>query len=127
MNRGAIVLLSAISITACGASPSGISVALPDGNIGIGFDDLRYSASLHQVLVPAGRTGCSLSFVRVPATASPVLGATYNLNWYCGGMRHTCGMWNLPWRLVLDTSGSQRACRTRELSQPGVFTDPLVA
>jgi YVTN family beta-propeller protein len=32
-------------------------VAVPGGDIGIGFDDLRYSAKLHRVLVPAGRTG----------------------------------------------------------------------
>src|SRR6516165_9024215 len=34
-----------------------IAIALPGGNAGIGFDDLGFSASLHQVLVPAGRTG----------------------------------------------------------------------
>jgi DNA-binding beta-propeller fold protein YncE len=32
-------------------------VALPSGDPGIGFDDLRYSPTLHRVLVPAGRTG----------------------------------------------------------------------
>jgi hypothetical protein len=30
---------------------------LPDGGGGIGFDDLRYDATLDRVLVPAGRTG----------------------------------------------------------------------
>jgi DNA-binding beta-propeller fold protein YncE len=32
-------------------------LALPGGEGGIGFDDLRYSAELHMLLVPAGRTG----------------------------------------------------------------------
>jgi hypothetical protein len=39
------------------ASPPGDQVRLPDGSPGIGFDDLRYSPTLHRVLVPAGRTG----------------------------------------------------------------------
>src|SRR6266540_3432258 len=38
-------------------APSVMAVALPDGAGGIGFDDLRYDATLGQVLVPAGRTG----------------------------------------------------------------------
>lgn len=33
------------------------AIALPGGEGGIGFDDLRYSEALHQVLVPAGRSG----------------------------------------------------------------------
>jgi hypothetical protein len=32
-------------------------LAMPDGKGGIGFDDLQFSADLHRVLVPAGRTG----------------------------------------------------------------------
>jgi hypothetical protein len=32
-------------------------IALPDGTGGIGFDDLRYDATLNRLLVPAGRTG----------------------------------------------------------------------
>ena len=32
-------------------------LALPEGHAGIGFDDLRFSAELHRVLAPAGRTG----------------------------------------------------------------------
>jgi hypothetical protein len=30
---------------------------MPNGGIGIGFDDLQYSARLHRVLVPGGRSG----------------------------------------------------------------------
>src|SRR6187200_1920565 len=33
------------------------TIALPGGEGGIGFDDLRYSPRLRRVLVPAGRTG----------------------------------------------------------------------
>ena len=34
-----------------------MAVDLPDGRGGVGFDDLRYDATLGQVLIPAGRTG----------------------------------------------------------------------
>lgn len=47
-------VLSAALLTAATA-PS--SIALPGAAGGIGFDDLRFSAELHQVLVPAGRSG----------------------------------------------------------------------
>jgi len=30
---------------------------LPGGSVGVGFDDMRFSATLEQLLVPAGRTG----------------------------------------------------------------------
>ncbi len=33
------------------------SVAIPDGEGGIGFDDMTFSAGLHKVLIPAGHTG----------------------------------------------------------------------
>jgi len=53
----ALTSLLATSIAACGGSPDGDSVALPNGSPGIGFDDLRYSSTLHRVLAPAGRSG----------------------------------------------------------------------
>jgi DNA-binding beta-propeller fold protein YncE len=43
-----------IVLTAC---TSASVIQLPDGKLGIGFDDLRYSARLHRVLVPGGRSG----------------------------------------------------------------------
>jgi hypothetical protein len=46
----------ALLVSACN-SPAGQRVALPGGASRIGFDDLRYSAKMHRVLVPAGRTG----------------------------------------------------------------------
>ncbi len=49
------VLLTLASV-GC-ASPDGVSVPLPGGAPGIGFDDLQYSARLHAVLAPAGRSG----------------------------------------------------------------------
>lgn len=57
MMRLALVLICCVFTSACSTSLSGNQVSLPDGNAGIGFDDLRYSASLHRVLVPAGRSG----------------------------------------------------------------------
>lgn len=32
-------------------------ISIPGGTVGIGFDDMRFSATLAQLLVPAGRTG----------------------------------------------------------------------
>ncbi len=40
-----------------GVEKESTTIALPDGEAGIGFDDLGFSSSLHKVLVPAGRTG----------------------------------------------------------------------
>lgn len=40
-----------------GAAPAVTPLPLPGGAEGIGFDDLVFSAELHRVLVPAGRTG----------------------------------------------------------------------
>src|SRR6185369_15495521 len=33
------------------------SVAMPGGEAGVGFDDLRYSTTMEKLLVPSGRTG----------------------------------------------------------------------
>jgi DNA-binding beta-propeller fold protein YncE len=50
--------LAALVLAACGdSSGRGTAVPIPGGHAGIGFDDLRYSAPLGLVLVPAGRTG----------------------------------------------------------------------
>jgi hypothetical protein len=51
-----VALLALVAID-CNATPAGTPVALPDGSPGIGFDDLRYSTTLHRVLVPGGRSG----------------------------------------------------------------------
>jgi hypothetical protein len=47
--------LAAVHVLAQAPVPN--SIPIPDGEAGVGFDDLRYSPSLGRVLVPAGRTG----------------------------------------------------------------------
>jgi hypothetical protein len=44
----------ACALFACG-SEAGLVV--PNGESGVGFDDLRYSTHLHRVLAPSGRAG----------------------------------------------------------------------
>ncbi len=39
------------------AQPVPVSIPIPGGEAGVGFDDLRFSAALGRLLVPAGRTG----------------------------------------------------------------------
>jgi len=56
MPRALALSATALVAASCG-SPDGRSVTLPGGKAGIGFDDLRYSATLGRVLAPAGRTG----------------------------------------------------------------------
>lgn len=53
----ASIVPGALLLAAFASSPAGQRVAIPGGDGGIGFDDLQYSAKLHRVLVPAGRTG----------------------------------------------------------------------
>lgn len=43
--------------TAVSNTTDPLTVLIPGGEVGIGFDDLRYSAALHRVLVPGGRAG----------------------------------------------------------------------
>jgi hypothetical protein len=58
MAKGAALLaMFVVGNGACGAKPAGTQVAMPEGQSGIGFDDLRFSSSLGKVLVPAGRVG----------------------------------------------------------------------
>jgi DNA-binding beta-propeller fold protein YncE len=49
-------LVVAVLLAAAGA-PALSPLPLPGGEGGIGFDDLRFSAELNRILVPAGRTG----------------------------------------------------------------------
>lgn len=57
MRRIALLLTALIASVACAQPFSGEAIAIAHDKKGIGFDDLRYSAALHRVLVPAGRTG----------------------------------------------------------------------
>jgi DNA-binding beta-propeller fold protein YncE len=54
--RAPIIILAVFGVAACG-TPDGVAVDLPNGKPGIGFDDLRYSQTLHRVLAPSGRSG----------------------------------------------------------------------
>ena len=54
---GLIVAAACLLASASCSTPAGVSVPVPNGGPGVGFDDLRYSPTLGQVLVPSGRTG----------------------------------------------------------------------
>jgi len=60
------------------------SAVLPGGGAGIGFDDLRYSARLHRVLVPAGRTG-ALGLVDPDTLAVTTIAGFGTVAGYSGG------------------------------------------
>src|SRR5438552_5071520 len=51
------ISVSLVASVACAQPFSGETIDIAKDKEGIGFDDLRYSPSLHRVLVPAGRTG----------------------------------------------------------------------
>jgi hypothetical protein len=53
----ALCLVSVAASSSCKSTRVGENIVLPNASPGIGFDDLRYSISLHRVLVPAGRSG----------------------------------------------------------------------
>lgn len=58
MSRLVLTLAAAAAASAAfGAGPSRSSLVLPGGSAGIGFDDLRFSEELGELLVPAGCTG----------------------------------------------------------------------
>jgi hypothetical protein len=53
---GCLFVATALMLS-CSSHTAGTPISLPDGERGIGFDDLRFSASLGKVLAPAGRAG----------------------------------------------------------------------
>lgn len=61
LRRAALLGLAAAFVGAAvgcsSSSADGTAIELPNGEPGIGFDDLRYSSALHRVLVPGGRSG----------------------------------------------------------------------
>jgi hypothetical protein len=57
VSRWLLVPALLIASVACAQPFSGESVEIAKDRKGVGFDDLRYSPSLHRVLIPAGRTG----------------------------------------------------------------------
>src|SRR5262249_60759586 len=50
-------LIWASSFNLPGQTGSPATISIPDGAIGIGFDDLRYAPALGKLLAPGGRTG----------------------------------------------------------------------
>jgi DNA-binding beta-propeller fold protein YncE len=61
-----------------------MAIPLPDGQAGIGFDDLHFSPALHQVLAPAGRTGNVALVDPMTLTATTIGGFSSGL-FYVGG------------------------------------------
>ena len=58
--KRALLMLSMILLASCATRAAELTAepfALPDGEGGIGLDDLAFVPSLHRVVVPAGRTG----------------------------------------------------------------------
>src|SRR6185437_7530769 len=53
----AVMLATAARARGTPNIPQPESVAIPDGERGIGYDDLQYAPGLKRILVPAGRTG----------------------------------------------------------------------
>jgi DNA-binding beta-propeller fold protein YncE len=53
----AVMLGTAARALGAPSIPKPESVAIPDGERGIGYDDLQYAPELKRILVPAGRTG----------------------------------------------------------------------
>jgi DNA-binding beta-propeller fold protein YncE len=55
----ALIALGPAFAAGTASAPAAVpaAIALPGGDVGIGFDDLGYSAALGRVLVPGGRTG----------------------------------------------------------------------
>src|SRR5260221_14779685 len=51
------LLLSCWATLAASGTITATPLALPGGEGGIGFDDMRFAPALHKVLVPAGRSG----------------------------------------------------------------------
>jgi DNA-binding beta-propeller fold protein YncE len=79
-----VIAAGAASATACGPSPDGVEVALPNGSPGIGFDDLRYSPTLHDVLVPGGRSG-NLALIDPDSLEVSVVSGFSESSSYSGG------------------------------------------
>jgi hypothetical protein len=77
-------IVAALLLSGCGLSVSGVPIALPDGAPGIGFDDLRFSPTLHRVLAPAGRTG-NLALVEPNTLAVTTAGGFSKGREYDGG------------------------------------------
>lgn len=83
MSKLTLALLLAAA-TACAQPFSGQTIAIARDGKGIGFDDLRYSPSLHRVLVPAGRTGEIVLVDPANRQTTPIAGLRAEAS-YAGG------------------------------------------
>src|SRR5438045_9525857 len=57
MLAGLMLLATAAPAAAAPGTSKPDSIAIPDGQRGIGYDDLQVAPDLKRILVPAGRTG----------------------------------------------------------------------
>jgi DNA-binding beta-propeller fold protein YncE len=74
LSRRVPLLAFALLLTLSAAAKDKVeTIAIPGGEKGIGFDDLRYSKELGKLLVPAGRTG-NLALVDPATHAVTVIG-----------------------------------------------------
>jgi DNA-binding beta-propeller fold protein YncE len=79
-----LTVFLSLAVAGCAREPAGQAVALPESSPGIGFDDLRYSASLHRLLVPGGRSG-RLNLVNPDTPAVTSIPGFSTLGSYEGG------------------------------------------
>src|SRR5258708_2538799 len=79
-----VVTLGVTLVAGAATPPAAQRVALPDGKAGIGFDDLRYSARLHRLLVPGGRAG-NLALIDPDTMAITTVGGFGAISRYAGG------------------------------------------
>src|SRR5690348_1744061 len=57
MRRLVLALFLVSAVANARSTPTVTPLPLPDGKPGIGFDDLRFDATLGRLLIPAGRSG----------------------------------------------------------------------
>ena len=90
MDAGAEATDAGDAGNAVDSTPSIVPVALPNGDPGIGFDDLRYAPVIKKVLAPAGRSG-NLDLVD-PNTldVTPISGFSASATFTAGG--HSAGV-----------------------------------
>jgi DNA-binding beta-propeller fold protein YncE len=70
----AVVLGAGPGALAAPSIPKPESIAIPDGDRGIGYDDLQYAPGLKRILVPAGRTGRLVLIDPTTRALAPIAG-----------------------------------------------------
>ncbi|HYK41676.1 MAG TPA: hypothetical protein VE007_04745 [Thermoanaerobaculia bacterium] len=84
--RALVLPVAAAAVLAFGAEvhPASVSVTLPGGGAGIGFDDLRFAPAASVLLAPAGRTG-SLDLIDPATRAVTAIGGFSSTKNFRGG------------------------------------------